>query len=263
MAKPNTKPQILLTNDDGINAPGIAALYNAISGIGDCTVVAPAKECSASGHSITINKPIRVEKVNNGLPEAGWAIGGTPADCIKFAVKKILKKKPDLIISGINQGSNTAVNTIYSGTVAGASEGGLMNIPSFAISIAAYDYRNFSAAEEVAQIIAHKLLNNELPDYTFLNVNVPPVPKDKIAGIRITHQGKTRYNEIFDEHVDSSGGKAFWLRGEKILLEHSDDSDEIAVSNNFVAVTPLQHDLTDYQTLEHLHKWDFAWNNKP
>lgn len=260
MENQNTRPQILLTNDDGINAPGIRALCDAMAEIGDCTIVAPVDERSACAHSITLHRPIRIEEINNGLRGKGWAVTGTTVDCIKIAVKKVLKKKPDLIVSGINQGSNTAINTIYSGTVAGAAEGGLMNIPSFAISIAKYDYHDFSAAAEFAKIMSKKLLENPLPEYTFLNINVPPVSKDEIQGVRITRQGKTRYNEIFDPHEGTSEG-SFWLRGEKILLEHSDDSDEIAVSKNFIAVTPLQYDLTDYKAVDHLRTWNLKWNN--
>ena len=254
----NTTPQILLTNDDGILAPGLTALYEALSPVGMCTVVAPVTECSAVAHAITMRKPIRIQKSNHSFKGFGWAIDGTPADCVKFAVKKVLRSMPDLIVAGINHGANTGINTVYSGTVAGAAEGGIMNVPAFAISVASYEYDDFSTAAEFAQIIAKKILENRLPEYTFLNINVPPVPKEQIAGIRITHQGKTRYDEIFDERKDPSNNTYFWLRGERILLEHSEDSDEIAVANNYIAVTPLQCDLTNYNAMDYLRKWDIS-----
>jgi len=258
MGKMNTPPQILLTNDDGFFAPGLIALYEALSPVGACTVVAPVSECSAVGHAITMRKPIRIQKSDRGFKGFGWAVDGTPADCVKFAVKKVLRSVPDLIVAGINQGANTAINTIYSGTVAGAAEGGIMNVPAFAISVTSYEYNDFSSAAEFAQIIAKKILENGLPDHTFLNINVPPVPREQIAGIRITHQGKTRYDEIFDELKDPSNNTYFWLRGEKIILEHSEDSDEIAVENNYIAVTPLQCDLTNYNALDYLRKWKIS-----
>ncbi|MFC1555428.1 5'/3'-nucleotidase SurE [candidate division KSB1 bacterium] len=253
-------PRILLTNDDGIQAEGLKALYDIVSDLGECKIVAPIGQCSASGHGITIHKPIRVFESNHGYQGFGWALNGTPADCVKFAVKKIYGGLPDLIISGINQGSNTAINAIYSGTVAGAAEGGIMNIPSFAISLTSYEFSDFSVCTHYARILAKKILKEGLPDYTFLNVNVPPLTMDKIKGVKITHMGKTRYEEIFDERVDPAKNKYYWLRGERVILERSDDSDEIAVENEFVAITPLRCDLTNYDAIDGLKKWNISRN---
>ena len=253
-----TKPSILLTNDDGIHAPGLKALYEALVTLGDCTVIAPVQERSGIGHAITYKSPIQVRKSENDFNGNGWAISGTPADCVKFGVKKIYERKPDLLVSGINQGPNIAIDVLYSGTVAGAAEGGLMNIPSFAISMTSIESHDFSVAAEYAVTLAEKLLENGLPDYTFLNVNVPCLPREQIAGIKITRQAKTRYKEFYEYHSDDSNGTYYWLRGDKIILEESEDSDESAIQKNYIAITPLQHDMTDYSALEFLRSWDFS-----
>jgi 5'-nucleotidase len=258
MINSQSKPKILLTNDDGINAPGLKALYDALKDLGECTVVAPLNECSATGHAITIHTPIRVQKLNHNFHGIGWALTGTPCDCVKYAIKEILQGLPDLLVAGINQGANTAINTIYSGTVAGAAEGAILNIPSFALSLWSYDYQDFSVSAEFARIMAKKILSSGLPEYTFLNINVPPVPKDQIAGVRITKQGKTRYEEMFERRLDPANNVYFWLKGERVLLEYSDDSDEIAVEKNYISITPLQCDLTNYQAMDILRSWNFS-----
>ncbi|MFC1732719.1 5'/3'-nucleotidase SurE [candidate division KSB1 bacterium] len=254
MDKVNSKPTILLSNDDGINAPGLLALRDALRPLGECTVVAPEYETSGISHAVTMRSPVRIR--NND--EFGWAVAGTPADCIKFAVENLFEEPPALLVSGINQGSNTAVNAMYSGTVAAAAEGGIMNIPSIAISIAEYGYDNFTLSVDFARVIAMKVLKDGLPDYTFLNINIPAVRKEKLAGIRFTHMGRTRYKEFFEERFDPSNRPYYWLKGEKILLENSDESDEVAVNRNFIAVTPLTCDLTDYQALDSIKKWDLS-----
>jgi len=258
MKKTTSKPAILLCNDDGIGAPGLEALYRALRPLGDCTVVAPERESSASSHSITMKKPIRVIKHSHGDSRFGWAVSGTPVDCVKFAVSHILDREPDLIVSGINQGSNTAVNAMYSGTVGAAAEGGIMNIASFAVSITSHTYADFSTAADFARSVARKLLEKGLPDHTFLNINVPPLSRQEITGVRITRMGRMRYREIFDERCDPSHKPYYWLTGEKVLLEHADDSDEIAVSQGYIAVTPLVCDLTSHQAIEFLNTWDLS-----
>ncbi len=261
MEQQTKRPSILLTNDDGIHAPGLKALFEALSHLGDCTVIAPEGERSGTGHAITFNAPLMVSEAENDFKGCGWAVSGTPADCVKFGVKKVFMKKPHMIVSGINHGPNIAVDAHYSGTVAGAAEGGLMNIPSFAISLTSIDSEDFSNAAECAGLIAEKLIENGLPDYTFLNVNVPSVPREQIAGIRITRQGKTRYKEFYEQREDRMNGRYFWLRGDKIILEDSEDSDEVAIKKNYISVTPLQHDLTDYGALDFLRSWNFSKDN--
>lgn len=256
--KKAAKPVILITNDDGINAPGLFSLCNALKPVGDCVIVAPEREASASSHSITLKEPLRVYKNNHGSGLYGWALSGTPVDCVKFAIYKILKREPDIIVSGINQGSNTAINAMYSGTVGAAAEGGIMNIPSFAISLTSHRKTDFSVAAEFAQTVAKKLLEEGLPDHTFLNINVPPLEKDEIAGVKITRMGKMKYHEIFEECRDPFNRPYYWLKGEKVLLETTDESDEIAVGKNYIAVTPLVCDMTDYNALEKVKKWNLT-----
>ena len=179
-------PQILITNDDGIYAPGIKHLYNALDKLGDVHVVAPLAEKSAVGHAITVSEPLRVSKVERDGKFFGYAINGTPADCVKLAVKCILEKKPDIVVSGINQGSNTATNVIYSGTVSGAAEGVIMGIPAIAISLVSFTKEEFSYAEKIARYITSQVIEKGLPERTILNVNVPPVTENEIIDVVAT-----------------------------------------------------------------------------
>ncbi len=262
MKKKKLKPTILLSNDDGIDAPGLFALYEALKPVGKCVIVAPDTDISAVSHGITMKKPIRVKKHFRDGVEYGWAVSGTPVDCIKFAAERILDQYPDIIVSGINQGSNASINAVYSGTVAAAAEGGIMNIPSIALSIASHTFNDFSTAAEVARTVSEKVLKEGLPEYTFLNINIPPVEKEKIVGIKITKMGKMRYIEKFDKRLDPSKRPYYWLRGQKLILEESEDSDEIALSNNYVTVAPLQYDLTNYKAIDVLNKWNISLNNR-
>lgn len=253
-----TPPRILVTNDDGIFSDGILALYNAMKTIGDPYVVAPDSEKSAVGHAITLSDPLRVAKVNRRGDFFGWAVNGTPADCVKIGVKAILEFKPDLVVSGINQGSNTATNVIYSGTVSAATEGAIMEIPAIAFSLTSFTYRDFSASAEVATVLARAVLANGLPAGSFLSVNIPPVTREEIRGFRITRQGKGRYEEAFEKRVDPTNRTYYWLSGTKLLLDQDEDLDEVAVSNHYVAVTPLQFNLTDQQMIPILQRWDLS-----
>jgi 5'-nucleotidase len=259
MVKKKPKPRILLTNDDGINAPGITALYKAMKSIGDCTVLAPDSEKSAQGHAITMKIPLRLNEYYKNDTLFGWTLNGTCADCVKFGIHELMEVRPDLVVSGINQGPNTAVNTIYSGTVAGAAEGGLMNIPAIAISLASYTYRNFDIAADIANYFAKLVLKNGLPDYTFLNINVPPKSKEELKGIKITKMGLMRYEEKFDKRVDPANRTYYWLAGEKVILDNSEDNDEIAVHNDFVTVSPLICDMTNYDAVGILKNWDINY----
>lgn len=251
------KPKILVTNDDGIFAPGIFALYQAMSEIGDAYVIAPDSERSAVGHAITISDPLRVAEVERNGHPFGWAVNGTPADCVKLGVKAILEFKPDLIVSGINRGPNTAINVIYSGTVSAATEGTIMGIPSLAISLTSFKKTDFSAAAHLTKKIASTVLEKGLPEGTLLNVNIPPLPLEEIRGIKITRQGKGRYEELFEKRIDPMNRTYFWLGGTRLFLDFDDDVDEVAIQNNYVSVTPLQFDLTNYKIIGKLKNWDF------
>ncbi len=250
------KPLILVTNDDGIYAPGIRALYHAMIRLGEAKVVAPDSERSAVGHAITISDPLRVWEYERNGDFFGYAVNGTPADCVKLGVKAILNKKPDLVVSGINQGPNTAINIMYSGTVSAATEGTLMGIPSIAFSIASFKKSDFAFAAEFAIYLSRMVLEKGLPEGTLLNVNIPALPAEEIRGVKITRQGRGRYEEFFDKRVDPWDRNYYWLSGKKLLLDNESDIDDVAVMENYIAITPIQFDLTDYKVLKNLQKWE-------
>lgn len=247
---------ILISNDDGIHAPGINALAEEIKKIGDVVIVAPDKQQSAVGHAITMNSPLRVQKVEKQGAFFGYAVTGTPADAVKLAVRSLLPHPPDLVISGINHGSNTAISVIYSGTVSAATEGTILGIPSFAISLTTYDEADFSYAAAFARKLALKIIEQGLPKGTLLNVNVPPVAPSEIKGIVITKQGKSVWNDEFESRRDPNDREYFWLKGDLLELDHDDDIDQRAILNNKVSITPIHYDLTDYATFEAMKKWD-------
>jgi 5'-nucleotidase len=245
---------ILLTNDDGINAPGLSSLAAEISKIGKLNIVAPANEMSAVGHAITISDPLRVAEIEKNGSIFGFAVNGTPADCVKIAYWAILQGtvKPDLLISGINLGSNTGINTIYSGTVSAATEGAILSIPSFAISLATFVDPDFSfAARFAAKIVTCGLLQ-KLPKGVFLNVNVPAVPAHLIQGIRFTRQGLTPFKEHYHVRQDPRNRNYYWLTGEKKQLDTDTETDDHAINENFISITPIHYDLTCYSVLEEL-----------
>jgi len=251
--------KVLLTNDDGIYAPGLARLAKEISSIAEVIIVAPATEMSAVGHAITLSDPLRVTEYYKNGDFFGYAVSGTPADCVKIAFWALLKndKKPDLLISGINLGSNTGINTIYSGTVSAATEGAIIGIPSFAISLATYDrHADFSAAARFAKKLAQIVSEKSLPRGIFLNVNVPAVPEDEIKGIEITRQGMANYIEDFQVRKDPRHRDYYWLTGEKVEIELDDNVDDRAILNNKVSITPVHYDLTYYPFIETLKNWN-------
>lgn len=258
-----SSPKILVTNDDGINAPGIAALASAMADLGEVFVVAPASEQSGVSQAITISDPIKVRKIYKDDTFFGWSVGGTPSDCVKVAVKGLFDFTPDLVVSGINQGNNSACNILYSGTVAGAIEGAIQGIPGIAFSLSSFEYRNFSAAAQIATIVASQVLTNGLPPDTILNVNVPALPIDKIRGIQVTRQGTGRFVEDFDHRHDPLQRPYFWLKGERAYLDSDADVDDVALANSFASVTPLQLNLTATKLLAELESWDLKIKNFP
>lgn len=249
--------KILVSNDDGIYSEGIIALREAMQEIGDVFVYAPHKQQSAVGHAITTHLPLRVNPYFMNGDFFGYAVTGTPADCVKLAVTTHMKEKPDLIVSGINHGSNAAINVIYSGTVSAATEGTILGIPSIAFSLATYVDFDFTYSKKVAKIIASAVLKNGLPPGVLLNVNIPPVPEDQIKGIKISKQGRSRWNDYFEKRVDPQEREYFWLTGTMNSIEDDEGSDIVALQNNYVSITPIQFDLTDYKFLEELKNWEF------
>ena len=250
------KPSILITNDDGIYAPGILQLYKSLKEIGTVTVVAPLIEKSAVGHAITISDPLRVIEVERDGAFFGYAVNGTPADCVKLGIQCIIKDKPDLVVSGINLGPNTATNIIYSGTVSAAAEAVIIGIPAMAVSLTSFTSKDFSYAGKIAFQIANEILKNGLPEETLINVNVPAVPENEINDIIVTRQGKGRYQEAFDKRTDPNNRTYYWLTGKKMLLDKDPDVDDLATMNNNVSITPIHYDLTNYDFLKELNKWN-------
>lgn len=246
---------ILVSNDDGINAPGLHALVKELKKIGAVTVVAPDKQQSAVGHAITMNLPLRVSKFFKRGSFFGYAVQGTPADCVKLAVRTILPQPPDLLVSGVNHGSNTAINIIYSGTVSAATEGTVLGIPSIAVSLTTYDEPDFTFAARFARRLALRVVRKGLPKFTLLNVNIPPLREKEIRGVRVTRQGRSRWDDTFDVRKDPNKKEYYWLTGTLEILDTSRDTDQIAIMNDYISITPIQYDLTDYASLPKIQRW--------
>ncbi len=249
-----TSPTILVVNDDGIFSNGIYALAKALSALGTVVVVAPDRQQSAVGHALTVNAPLRVTPFHRDGTLFGYAVNGTPADCVKLAVNKLLPAPPDLVASGINHGANTAANILYSGTVSAATEGMLLGIPSMAVSVDTLDESfDCSAAAHYALHIARMLLSMDLPRGTFLNVNVPALPLDDIRGIRFTRQGSAYWRDTYVEMQDPQGHTVYWIKGQYIIPENeAPDADDIALRQGYVSVTPIRYQLTDEKLLHSL-----------
>jgi 5'-nucleotidase len=246
---------ILISNDDGIAASGIAALVQEIKKVARVTVVAPDKQQSAVGHAITMNYPLRaVPYLKNG-EFFGYAVDGTPADAVKLGVRFLLKEQPDLVISGINQGSNTAVNILYSGTVSAATEGTVLGIPSMAVSLTTHDEADFSYAAKFSARLATMVAKNGLPPGTLLNVNVPAVPEGQIAGVRITRQGESSWEDTFDVRRDPANREYFWLTGKMKITDTDPFTDQIAIRERFVSITPIRYELTDRTMVDRMKEW--------
>jgi 5'-nucleotidase len=252
--------RILLTNDDGIHAPGIFALKESLSGIGEVFVVAPERPRSASGHSITLHKPLRLTETT--LPDGGkgWAASGTPTDCVTLGWDVVLEDRVDLVVSGINAGPNLGWDVTYSGTVAAAIEGVILGAPAIAVSVAAEeDELDYGPAARFTAQLARQIGSHGLEPWTLLNVNVPGLPDSGIRGVMITRQGRRQYVDRIDRRIDPSGKPYFWLRGSLKEELHDEDSDVHAVLNDFISVTPIHLDQTAEAMLPRLREWDLAF----
>ncbi len=246
--------KVLLTNDDGIYSKGIDTLYSELVKIAEVVVVAPITEQSAVGHAITITSPLRIDEVYRHNKFFGYGVQGTPADCVKIAFDNILTSKPDLVISGINHGANLCSNIIYSGTVSAATEGAMMGVKSIAVSLTSMRNLDFSVAAEFTVFFAQKIINMDLPENVLFNINVPAVKKENIKGWKYTIQGKTKFLDTFEKRIDPRGRTYFWLTGETQEVKYSEDSDDCAINEKFISVTPLQFDMTNHTLYEKLHK---------
>ncbi|MDD2420537.1 MAG: 5'/3'-nucleotidase SurE [Heliobacteriaceae bacterium] len=248
--------RILLTNDDGIGAPGIKALGKALANWAEIFVVAPEEERSATGHGITVHKPLRVEKVTLFGPNVhSWAINGTPTDCVKLAVEMLLDKPPNLIVSGINKGPNLATDVLYSGTVSAAIEGVIYGFPSVAVSVAGWENLEYQVAAKFSRDLCEQIYQSHLAPDTLLNVNVPNIVPDKIKGIQVTKLGSRRYQNIFDKREDPRGRVYYWMAGEVKDLDAGHGTDIWAIKNGYISVTPIHFDLTKHQLIKEVNDW--------
>ncbi len=248
--------KILISNDDGIDSAGIYEIAKAMKEIGDVTVVAPKTEQSAVGHAITMKYPLRVKKHFRNGEFFGYSVDGTPADCIKIGIRNILTETPDIVISGINHGSNTAINIIYSGTVSAAREAAIMDVPAIAVSVCDHNAVHFDYACDLVKKLALQVTQKGLPSGTMLNVNVPHLPYNEIKGAVITKQGKSKWADIYEERIDPYGNNYYWLTGKLIETDETIDTDQFAVKNNYATISPIHFDLTDYAILDEMKKWD-------
>jgi 5'-nucleotidase len=251
-----SKPLLLISNDDGINAPGLRKLREALRDLGEVIVVAPDAERSAISHAITIATPLRVQEVYQGDDFYGYAVNGTPADCVKLGIAKLLPRRPDAVISGINAGENTAMNVLYSGTVAAAAEGLLHGIPAVAVSLASYHFRDFSAAQDIARKLVQEILQHGLPEGTLLNVNIPPLPRSEIKGVRVARHGSGRYAGAFAEREDPAGRKYYWLTGKREMPRHAPLDDDVLVNAGYAAISPIRFQLTDETLMADIQSWE-------
>ena len=247
---------ILLTNDDGIYAEGIYAIYETLRKLGKVTVVAPYSQQSSIGHAITLAHPIFYHECKRKGKFFGHGVTGTPADCVKFAIDVVLKKKkPDIVVSGINFGPNEGCSVVYSGTCAGAREGALLGIPSMAVSLAAFIKPSFTHAAQYGAQIAKKLINFRLPKGTFLNLNVPHLKPSQIKGIRITHQGLAPIHGSFYKRRDPKLRDYYWMTGDMPIPKVDDGSDTYALNKGYVTIAPIQSDATNYHYVSELKKF--------
>ncbi|MCG0276547.1 MAG: 5'/3'-nucleotidase SurE [Thermosediminibacteraceae bacterium] len=249
--------KILITNDDGIYAEGLLILAREISKIAKVIVVAPDRERSATAHAITMHKPLRVERAYlRDCPVESWMVNGTPSDCVKLALDALLSDPPDLVLSGINRGPNLGTDVIYSGTVSAAIEAAIYGIPAVALSVAAYENISYDYPAQFARKLCEVLAEKEFPKDTLLNVNIPPLEIEDIAGVLITHLGSRKYKNCFDRRQDPRGKTYYWLAGEVVEDLDDDTSDVWAIKNNYISITPIHFDLTNYEVIDNIKKWE-------
>ncbi len=253
------KPLILVTNDDSISAPGIRALIAVMNQIGEVVVVAPDSPQSAMGHAITINNTLHLNKISVENAEIlEYSCSGTPVDCVKMAVNEILKRKPNLCVSGVNHGSNSSINVIYSGTMSAAVEAGIEGIPAIGFSLLDYDWNaDFEQIKPFIKKIALQVLQNGLTEGTVLNVNFPKLKTNEIKGIKICRQAKAMWQEKFDKRITPFGKEYYWLTGEFVNQDKGEDTDEWALANDYISIVPVQFDLTAHHSIATLNTWEF------
>ena len=253
------KPLILVTNDDGITAPGIRTLISVMNEIGDVVVVAPDSPQSGMGHAITLDSTLYVEKVtiDDGLQKE-YSCSGTPADCVKLAINEILDRRPDICVSGINHGSNSSINVIYSGTMSAAIEAGIEGIPAVGFSLLNYNWNaDFEATKSYIKTITENILKNGLTKDVVLNVNFPNLNKERIKGVKVCRQARANWKEEFDKRISPQGKDYYWLTGKFVNMDQGEDTDEWALENGYISLVPVQFDLTAHNSLQTLNTWNF------
>lgn len=253
------KPLILVTNDDGITAPGLRMLISIMKKIGDVFVVAPDSPQSGMGHAITLDstlysKKMKIDQDTEGILE--FSCSGTPADCVKLALQELLPRRPDICVSGINHGSNSSINVIYSGTMSAAIEAGIEGVPAIGFSLCDYNWdADFTPAEDHIKTIVTQALKNGIPKGTVLNVNIPKIQKNKLKGIKICRQARANWKEKFDKRTNPMGKDYYWLTGVFELLDKGEDTDEWALANGYISVVPTHFDLTAHHVIQELNGW--------
>ena len=251
------RPLILVTNDDGVTAPGIRALVEMAKEFGEVYVVAPDSPQSGMGHAVTLNSTLFCDEIEVDEEVKEYACSGTPVDCVKLAVSQILPRKPDLCISGINHGSNSSVNVIYSGTMSAAVEAGIEGIPAIGFSLCDFAYNaDFKAGEKFIKRVIAEVLKNKLPKGVVLNVNIPKLKEHEIKGIKVCRQADAKWEEKFDKREDPRGRTYYWMSGEFKNLDKGEDTDERALEEGYVSVVPVRYDLTAHHFLPDLRNWD-------
>jgi 5'-nucleotidase len=246
---------ILVTNDDGVRAEGLSRLRKALAPIGEVVVVAPERQQSGASHALTLANPLR----GNRIDDSTFAVDGTPTDCVLLAMRGLLKRKPCMLVSGMNHGPNLGDDVTYSGTVSAAFEGTLLGLPSIAISVCSWRDCNFDAAEKFAATIVRKTIENGLPEGTLLNVNVPSLPPDQIKGVKVTKLGKRVYRDAVVKKQDPRGKDYYWIGGQEPIWCEGAGTDFDAVESGMISVTPLQLDLTDYKSMHMVRTWELAF----
>jgi len=247
--------RILVTNDDGIHGRGFEYLVRELSGLGEVYLVLPDQQRSTTSHSMTLDKPLRIQK----LEEKKFLVNGTPSDCVRLGILGLMKGDVELVVAGINNGPNLGDDVTYSGTVGAALEGTLLEIPSLAISLVVTGGYHFEVAANFARFLAEKIIQQGLPKNVYLNVNVPDLPLDEIKGMEITRQGKRIYGKEIQERTDPRGEKYYWIAGENISGISEEGTDFACVEHNKISITPLSLDRTDYSMIESLKRWNLNW----
>ena len=259
MSQETTRPLILVTNDDGVTAPGIRNLVESIADLGDIVVVAPDSHQSGMGHAITISNILRMSPHDFGMDGVeAYKTTGTPVDCVKLAIYKILKRKPDVLVSGINHGSNASINVIYSGTMSAAVEGALEGIPSVGFSLCDFaENADFRASRNVARTVTQQVLAHGTPKGTCLNVNIPKAAPEDLKGMKVCRQGAGHWADSFEERQAPGGRTYYWMTGNFTDVDKGEDTDEWALKNGYVSVVPVQYDLTAHHAMTELNEWEW------